>query len=194
MNLQLLKEIQILDKKGRVEYTSGVQKGDSFVKGYGGIEYTEMYNTCVTLKDIYGTDRSIGPTAAAYYSHYIKVGAGDATRGIVVGTGDTPVTNDDYKLEAQIMHGSGEGQLDHQALYTLGFDSDASSTWWGFYRTFFNRSTPITVKEIGMYCLARWCGDSSRVWRICIIRDVITPINVPNLQTLLVKYWLKTEI
>jgi len=108
---------------------------------------------------------------------------GDANKGIVIGTSDTPYSPTQYKLQSIISHGSGSGQMfygiqniDQPQQVTNGYRIVLS-------RVFNNASgASITVKEIGIYMYALGVGY------FLAARDVITPVTVANGQSLTVRY------
>jgi hypothetical protein len=114
--------------------------------------------------------------------------AGEASAGIVVGSSDMPVSIGQWRLDSQIGHGTGSGQLQYGATTV---DSLIKNTTWFFriVRTFTNGSgTTLTVREIGLY--VRLGLSTSPYYYSCMLaRDVPpSPINVPNGSTLTVRY------
>jgi len=106
--------------------------------------------------------------------------------GVVVGTGSTPVTRDDYKLESQVPNGFADGQLVHGKTTVEDVDGDPPSSVFRIIRTFTNEgSTTITIYEIGLIVKAQ---DKY----VLIARDVLdTPQDVPAAATLTVRYIFK---
>lgn len=114
----------------------------------------------------------------------VNIGAGVDIQGIVVGTGNTAVTVDDYALETKIAHGVGAGQLSYQAVSA---DADCANspagTWFvNINRTFINNSgDSILIKEVGIY------AKSTNYY--CIERTVLdTPYTVLNGEGCVVNY------
>ena len=125
-------------------------------------------------------------------------GAGDSNKGIVVGKGSTPVTNDDYALEEQCVHGEGTDQLLHSATSWSGLDIEGDYVVATAERVFTNNSgAAITLNEIGMYAYAgylRRAVDSFySIGTIMILRDVISALTVNHLQAAGVQYKIKTK-
>jgi len=122
--------------------------------------------------------------------------AGDSNKGIVVGKGSTPVTNDDYALEEQCVHGEGTDQLLHSATSWSGLDIEGDYVVATAERVFTNNSgAAITLNEIGMYVYA-WYAYSSylrNIGTIMILRDVISALTVNHLQAAGVQYKIKTK-
>jgi len=119
--------------------------------------------------------------------------AGDQNMGIMVGTGTTAPTIDDYALETRITHGTGAGQMQHGDVAFGLPTSDASTSHFTITRDFANASGGlITVNEIGLYVKASIVAHAGSGYYddfFMIIRDVISGgIDVPDGQTLTVNY------
>lgn len=185
--IELFKRILIKDKNGRIKYDSGLVPSNSFVMAFLELLYTLNAYTSLSINDISDAAQSINYDSA----NMLRVGAADDddTYGIVVGTGTTAESNTDYALATQIAHGTGSGQLDYGAH---GFTAPAvvgSNVGMVVSRTFYNGSgASITVREIGVYCLAA-------TYKFCALRDVlITPEAVANTETLTVQYTFRTTV
>jgi hypothetical protein len=107
--------------------------------------------------------------------------------GIQVGTVDTQVTRDDYRLASKIAHGSASGQLAYGAMTIEAVNGTPPASRFRVIRVFSNNTdSTITVKEIGLairnlYPLA--------TTDFLIARDVLaTPQDVPAGATLTVRY------
>ena len=145
-----------------------------------------------------------GTYAHSFRSYPLVVGTGADvdTHGIIVGTGTTPPSNTDYWLESQIPQGTGDGQLDHDAVEVSAVTEDTTNNvaYFDVRRKFYNvGSVDIDVSELG---LAAWiavvCKDAragtcvEMETRALLIRDVLdTPVTVPASGTLTVTYRLK---
>jgi hypothetical protein len=168
------------------------QKSKSFVAGFWvllGAQLAAATSGYYNLKDITGTVRSVNvqQSGATYQLNSIAA-AGTATRGIVLGTGTTAVAWDDYKLESQIAHGTGSGQLSYGAS-SVSIPSPAS----GYIvlpltRDFTNSSGGnVTVREAGVYSLGHYSTNNTA--NFCTVRDVLsTPQVIPNGTTVTVTY------
>jgi hypothetical protein len=172
-------EWELRDPKGRI-VRRGKQPMKSWVKQWIQLLYAYFSQTIIAIIDTGGTSRNISGS----YNFYINAGTGVSTYGTVVGSSDTPVTRDDYKLGSQITHGSGTGQLMYSAMsidtpvtYSTGYLVRAT-------RVFTNNSgADITVKEIGLYI--NYAGSNY----FCVIRDVLTtPVTIPNGYSWTVRY------
>jgi hypothetical protein len=113
---------------------------------------------------------------------------GDATFGIIVGTGTTPVSVTDYKLASKIAHGNGAGQLYHKITILFDPTVDGDTVIQKVSRTFTNNSgADIAVNEIGLV-LKTNCDN----FLIMVIRDVIIPLNIPSGGEAIIDILLKT--
>ena len=110
-------------------------------------------------------------------------------KGIVIGTGITAVTIDDYKLDTQIMQGTGSGQMRHLAS-TPGWPAVVGSNC-SFLtsRTFLNNSGgSITVRESGIYCRVK---GPTYYGYACIVRDIFGTLQaVPDGGSITIDYTL----
>jgi hypothetical protein len=118
-------------------------------------------------------------------------GAGNTTMGIVVGTGNSAESFEDYKLGTLIAHGTGAGQLSYQAM------GGATPTYNAGTKVFTavhmryidnNSGNTITVKETGfIYGLAY--GDYPYRNYFLMSRDLLaSPVDVATGQRLAVTY------
>jgi len=203
-NLNLEIELELKDKDGNV-ISKRREQSDSLVKNFalilqslmaGNIAGKRSYSlkdTTVTLKKTDGTDYTF-PSVTNFQYHAgaantngamfeVAAYAEDDTYGIVVGTGTTSVTRDDYSLEAQVPHGRGDNQLYHGEVTVEEVNGNPPDSVWRIIRTFTNEgSVAIDVNEIGLIAM---CAGTP----ILIARDVLSsPQNVPVFATLTVRY------
>jgi len=131
-----------------------------------------------------------------FYNWNANAAIGATDRGIVVGTGSTAPTIDDYTLQTQIGHGTGAGQLQYSAVTFGAPASDSTTSQFTVTRDFANSSGgAITVRELGLVVRVQTDTDASSAWSLMVIRDVITGgISVPNGQTLTVNYRIQAVI
>jgi len=130
----------------------------------------------------------------------------DSSYGIVVGTGTTPPTPNDFALENQIVNGTSTGQLVYNA-HTVspagasgGIGPSSTTPTSGVLtpsgnttsvqvsRTFQNQSgASITVSEVGIISQTEvWSVNS---YTILIIHDLLSsPITIPNMSILSITY------
>ncbi|MCD6132244.1 MAG: hypothetical protein J7J61_09105 [Candidatus Hydrothermae bacterium] len=192
------------DKNGQL-LQSIKHKSRSFLKQF--IQFieamTRQANTTGT--DITGTARTIygssgysparnlfcTPGAAHGYADSQRVrGRGDEV-GIVVGSGTTAVAPDDYKLETQIAHGTGTGQLIYLGCGLKPVVVSAPDAYMDLVRFFENQSGgDVTINEVGIYAV-----DGYDYYQFCICRDVLaTSVTVANGELLKVRYRIKVSV
>ena len=194
-------EIEVIDKDGNVTER---QKGKNslliqFVASViAGLDYFwyAVVNGIVDCKAIGGTGSS---PYLFQYGTYAYCGIpsagtlGNISQGIVVGSGNTPVTADDYNLVTIITNGIGAGQLQYQVGVVNDVVLASPRASFRNDRAFINGSgAPVTVKEIGIY--SYWY-DSSAPYQMCYCRDVLaSPVAVADGSTLYVKYTIYISI
>jgi hypothetical protein len=95
--------------------------------------------------------------------------AGNTTTfGIVVGTNNTAVTADDYKLNTIVAAGVAASQLYHYSCTCNDVVTDATTANMRIDRVFANNSGgTITIKELGIY------GYNGAPYTFCLCRDII---------------------
>lgn len=116
-----------------------------------------------------------------------------STYGIVVGTGDTAFSVEDYDLAAQISTGTGTGQLVYSAM-SRPVASYASTTWTSTIVRVFNNNSggSITIKETGMIWNGK-CFDNVARNYLCE-RSVLDPtVAVANGAQLTVTYTVSMD-
>lgn len=112
--------------------------------------------------------------------------------GIVLGTGTTPPTIDDYKMESYIP----EGTLSYTgSSFTLPLENGewANNGTFSLTQTVANNTeTPITVTELGVYNSGN-TGTSIKC--ILLTRDIIDPITIrPNETKTFIVSWDLSDI
>ena len=201
-NINVEYKVSLLDvKSGKVLMEGKWIPSKSFVKNFmaflfanfkcGEVSATDINGNAITFKVSTGYHDQ---TATAIIANG---GAGDSNRGIVVGKGSTPVTNNDYALEEQCVHGEGADQLLHSATSWSGLAEEDGYIVATAERVFTNNSgATITLNEIGMYVL-EWRGGYAspyeEVGTVMILRDVISALTVNHLQAAGVQYKIKTK-
>lgn len=194
MRVELKYKYQILDRDGKVVKTTRWRKARSFVKVYvqhlrccfaGGIESGVL--------DMGNTSRNLQGPSGGTGDHLRIVGDTAGLWGLVVGSGDTAVTQSDYALETQIAHGVGAGQLSYGATSIGLVTVSGDDTYVLIPRSFTNGSgSSIDVKEIGCYCRSEEQGGTNRYFMVW--RDVLAATEaVANGQTIAVTYTLKVS-
>jgi hypothetical protein len=159
----------------------------SFLKNWSRIHYL-MWNQAATaiLKDQTNATQAPAYTGSTFFM--FAMNSSTQAWGILVGTGNTAVTSDDYHLATMIAHGSGSGQLVHGSMTVQTPTFSGNDSHVILVRSFTNSSgADITVKEVGM---AYFDGTNS----FMIVRDVLaSPITVPAGLTLTAQYDYKVS-
>lgn len=185
--------VVVKDSNGKiVRRTSGE---NSLLLAFAQIIRSSMARTSDTIKCIDGTSRTMswtvpgtGTEGEVKYAGFDLRGLDDDdTVGIVIGTGTTAVQLGDYKLEAQIAHGTDSGEMEYDLGYFDDVEVGTSEVTQTLTRTFANESgDSITVNEIGMY--ASFFDTSGVQHSVGIIRDIISPIIVEDTYSVTVQY------
>jgi hypothetical protein len=163
--MKLYYEVIVTDRYGRVVFRES-RESRSWLVAYNQLVYGGMSGSGQSVKCTDGVNHTQSTT---YDLLLVACPAGYDSRGCVVGSGTTPVTINDYKLDAQIYHGTGPGQLEHYDC-TLIYPPAVARPQCSFQgkRIFHNASGgPVTVRDIGVY------GSISNYYDACIIRDVL---------------------
>jgi len=168
--------------------TVKAKKSRSFVIQYLAIFISHrFYPDTPSVVDLNGATYDL---KAGAHQMYMIGDVGDGWKGILVGTGTTPVTNTDYRLEAKIDEGTGVGQLQHGAMSYSDPVEVAGNIDHKMSRTFSNASgADITFNEVGIY--AR-CTDVGGVHRhMMVARDLLT-YTIPAGGSVSVEYIWRT--
>ncbi|MBA7478564.1 hypothetical protein ES707_13991 [subsurface metagenome] len=184
-------ELTVKDKNGKVT-DHRVMRSKSFVRQFLELLWIEFNKvskyTPLMMQDTGGLGRNI-------YENLINftcdAGIGIVTNGIIVGTGTTAPTIDDYAIETLIDHDAAPptgGRLQYGGVAFGAPASDATTSQFTITRDFANNSGgAITVNEIGLYVKGLDTDVQTRYFMT--IRDVIGGgIAVPDGQTLTVNY------
>lgn len=182
-------ELTVKDKNGKVT-NHRLMRSKSFVRQFLELLWVQsfqipevapysMRDTANVLQDVRESALNFGADA----------GAGVVTHGIIVGTGTTAPTIDDYAIETIIPHDAAPPTVGALQYSTVTFGapaSDATTSQFTITRNFANASGgAITVNEIALYVIA----DGATSYYSMIIRDVIAGgISVPDGETLTVNY------
>ena len=182
-------EVEVYDKNGKlVDKKEG--KGDSVLDNWINLmrmlRDPESWSYQWGFFDVGGTERHISNFNFSQSS--MKAPEEDDSYGIIVGTGTTPVSLEDYNLASKISHGTGSGQLSYGACSPYGISSDTQADV-GLQRSFDNNSgADITINEIGMVLKVY---DGTNTYYTLIMRDVISATTVPNGGRVTIKYWFR---
>jgi len=189
--IQLLIRAVVRDPDGKVISDTGRKPAKSFVIQFlefmRGLAQEDMW----TATNVTGSEENIISYVLACSEHFdVDAGVGEARYGIVVGTGDTAVTNVDYKLETQLTQGITAGKISHGVQIVGTAAVAGANVDLEIKRAFTNLTgSAITVKEAGVYV-----GLYATEFH-CIIRDVFPgPVNIPNGCSLTIYYTLRTTV
>jgi hypothetical protein len=181
-------EMTVRDSKGKITEHRGPIRSESFVRQFLQLLWIQglatIRNNPYQVRDTANVLQDICNNA---HNFACDAGAGVVTHGIIVGTGNTAATIDDYVIETPIAHGVGAGQLQYGAVAFGAPAADAAVSQFTITRDFANGSGgAITVNECGLYVEA---AIYTTIYYVMTIRDVIGGgINVPNGQTLTLNY------
>ena len=160
----------------------------NWTKALYGLSYGNANSQVAMLKDTGGTDRAY-PNLYSTDKPIFKFTSGETDNryGIVVGSGTTAVTLDDYNLASKIAHGTGAGQLYYYETNTRHY-TDSDRSYFEVYRLLLNKSdSNVTVSEVGLAFETR--DASGGYYRFLILRDLVDPaVTVEPAQTLQVRY------
>ena len=203
----------IKDKDGKIIKVHK-QRSHSFVSNFLALlasSFATYYNQSISNSFGYYYRITNGDYAANNPSYWtgegifaLNDGANDSSYGLVVGTGTTPPTPNDYVLGNQIVNGTGNGQLvygAHQftpAPQSIGSSNNATTTTTPtsgllpvsgnttslqILRTFQNQSgASITVSEVGLI-------TETANYYVLIVHDLLSsPITVPPNAVLTIIY------
>jgi hypothetical protein len=185
--MNLYYEVILRDKQGKViAHLKSTAK--SWLKQWSQLVYGGMSFVAQSVLDTNGVSRTQSIT---YDLLNIAAPAGNASLGVVAGTGTDPVTINDYRLQSQIVHGVGVGQLNHQATEIIYPPLvSGSECYFLVKRILLNQSGGIvSVNEIGVY------GAITSSYPACIIRDVLAgTVNIPDGGSITVIYRVKAVV
>ncbi|MBA7636008.1 hypothetical protein ES703_43621 [subsurface metagenome] len=189
--IQLLLQAIVRDPDGKIVSDTGQKPAKSFVIQFLEFIYGMATQFGFEATTVNNSEKYIYAGSTRPCSDHLRIDGGYDTRGIVVGTGDTAVDNEDYKLETQLTEGAGAGNISHglQVIETtavVGANVDLETK-----RSFTNNTgSTITVKEAGMYVSVTTAAGTEY---FCIIRDTLTA-PVPDKYSLTIIYTLRTTV
>lgn len=183
-------ELTVKDKDGKVTERR-VMRSRSFVRQFLELLWIQTYQIPeVAPYSVRDTGNALQDICESSYTFACNGGVGVITHGIIVGTGTTAPTIDNYVIEALIDHDAAPptgGRMQYGAVAFGAPASDATTSQFTITRNFANASGgAITVNEIALY-VKGWKYDTT--YYFMIIRDKITGgIAVPDGETLTVNY------
>ena len=181
-------EVEVYDKDGKlIDKKKG--KGNcvlyNWIRIFAVLRNPSDYNDKFQFVDTHGS--SFTPDQIVASGSSMLAPAGQDGYGLVVGSGDTPVSLNDYDLDSKIPHGTGSGQLSYGDSSKYD-ETSGNTTSHGVQRSFDNNSgADITIREIGLIATINIGGQNINV---LLLRDVISDTTVPNGGRVTVKYWI----
>jgi len=182
-------EVVVWDRHGKVlERIATLSR--SYVSAWNQCLYVLNRHTSFTITDTGGTGRSISYSSSVLRAN---AGVGEIDHGIRVGKGTTPVTINDFALEAPCGEGTGVNQFLHQVMATSSPAVAGSDCSFWVRRVMVNNSgsTISGIREIGCYVMTKYSP------RYCALgyRDVLSgPVSVPDGGSVTVTYTLKVTV
>jgi len=221
-NIDVKITVTVKDKNGKIIKVHK-QRSHSFVSNFLAIlASTLACSYSQSISTTYGyyfriTNGEYAQYSPQYYALDVMFdlndSANDSTYGIVVGTGTTPPTPNDYNLESQISNGTGSNQLQYGAHNISPAPTSTSSsnyyfsssipssgllpvsgntTSWQISRTFTNNSgASITVSEVGL--ISEIYGGSTTYF-VLLAHDLLSSaITIPNGGVMAITYTISVS-
>jgi len=190
MKREVWYSIVIRDKDGKVLHRER-HRSKSFIRQWITTVYLHA-NQHFEYTGCKATDGTNPVTVSDVDTFKMNAPAGNASYGILIGTGDTAVTISDYNLEAKIAHGVGAGQMSYQACSVAVSVVAAPNCGFIVSRSIVNNSGGlITVKESGI-AYDQWTSPQKYYLGL---RDVFgSPQDVPNGGSITVNYTLRVQV
>jgi hypothetical protein len=135
---------------------------------------------------------TVGTTTTTGSSSYMLVNAnvGEDTKGIVVGSGSTAVSIDDYKLQTKIVEGSSAGTLQYGSCAISEPSATTTTTQFVVSREFSNETgSPVSINEVGIYAYMNLYSGSN----VMFVRDTVS-IVLADADHLTFNYIIQTTI
>ena len=187
-------ELIVKDKDGRVT-EQRIIRSKSFVRQFLQLLWVkcQLLDGSSAPSIVVSTFGDVSSVRNSSYLLAANATVNDDDYGIIVGSGNTPPALSDYALETKIDHGTGAGQLQYSAVTFGAPTSDASTSQFTITRDFANASGgDVVVRELGLAVLA-YITTYAETHHL-VIRDAITPLTIPNGQTLTVNYRIQTTV
>lgn len=166
-NIKIEIGAELRDSQGKLIKRFPWKRANSLLKQFVQCLAMQMSQAGVTFKAVDGANHSYGPQASAFRTY---VGVRATGSSILIGTGTTPVTMTDYKLETQV-----SANITHPAD-TVAVENPDSSTWRVSIARVFTNNTgaSLGIREVAIY----W-DEVSGVANVCLDRTLYS-VDVPN--------------
>jgi len=201
-NIRLYLEYWHKNAKGKIiryrRYRSDSLLGNFFKFLYNQIGRPASFTSFSSLNQIFTSPtadypKDINGANRADFVDFAREMTG-TNRGIIVGSGTTPVTLEDFSLANPIPHGTGVGQLTYGTLTVFAIDQSLSNIWkYRIARTFTNQSTgDVTIAEVGLVANVY---DADTLVGCLMARDVLpAPITLPAGDAVSFRYTIVVEV
>jgi len=195
--LDLLYQVQVRDREGRLIRSTGLRRSRSLVKNF--LVFVGCWLRDADMagaKDTGGTARTADISYVAAFrvmNTSYDPGAGSRHQnGVVVGSGTTTPANTDYALATLILDGSTSGKLDHGTMSYVNTAEEGGYVVFKMSRTFTNNSgAAIVIREIGLIGVSPYDPTTSGFF--LYVRDVLSEAySVAALGTVTVQYVIRT--
>jgi len=167
--------VVVRDRHGKV-VSRERRKSHSFLEQWNQMVFAHLRGVqASSVHDTGGTPRTLNVDDQDFQ---MNAAANNVTYGIVVGTGNTAVDIEDFKLETPILNGVAAGEMQHLICTVDAAVVAAPSCSFVVHRTIVNNSGGIiTVLEAGIYMI----GGTAGTYRFDATRDVlVAPQAVPD--------------
>lgn len=184
MKYKLWYSVVVRDPKGKVTFREK-GKSRSFLKAWNELLYAHMTSLSLNIRSTTNINNSASENAINFAMK------GTTAHGLVLGTDDTPVAIDDYKLGAEIANGYIADTMFREASVNTPAVVVGNNCSFTTTRTFVNWSGgSITVKEMGIICIFYSGGNKY----FQATRDVfVTPLEVVYGGGVVAEYTLEVE-
>jgi hypothetical protein len=171
----------VLGKDGKIRKRYKWKRANSLIKAFAQGLKIGMGQAAETVKDVTGTDRTVGANAA---NLSVNAVSGVSSWGMVIGSDATPVSMSDYKLGAQITT-----NVDHSAVTVSMEYPDANTARVVISRTFTNNTgANVVIQEVGLY--AKLGGTT---YNFCIDRSLYSLL-LPAGEAVVITYRISVSV
>lgn len=184
-DIEILYEITVKDKDGNIlEHV--VKPSDTLVRNFW-LGLGATLGPSFTVVNTNGTSVNIANFVNS------NAPAGDSAYGIQIGSNDTPHNFTQYSLISLYAHSTSGFNYGALTINQPAYLDPPANSLYGirFIRSFTNASASSqTVREIGLVLR----GDTgSNFQNVLVIRDVITPVDVPSQGSITVQYVIRCQ-